>query len=420
MGQGAEISTYMTLIAAFLLGAIVPIGIFIGRSNIRASRYEIVSDLEKLFSFARQDGDPLILPSFELVKYKYQPAKEKSISDDSNSFKFYIFPVLIYMTISAMGFMMAFFSLKEIIPREDNAFLSIGKSFGATDYTYVIGLMSYTFLGAYVWTIQYLVRRVGNFDLSPISFFKSSVHIILASFVSATLIQSGIFKELGAFAVAAALLVGFVPNLFINTLVTRFPWLRLKRVSPHSEALQEEIPLDTIIGIDPFMKFRLSEFEIEDVQNLASINPIQLFVETPYGLYQVIDWVAQAQLILAIGSRRTRLLRDLNMRTIFDLEKALDNPVFKQRLQNILAPEQAEPVPILPVTPVPPGRTPQNEGSSELPLNRADYVEAMVDIIRDDLHVKRLRQIWDVIAARVDKRPSLRPRGEPPSIAVAA
>jgi hypothetical protein len=63
----------------------VPIGIFVGRNNIRASRREVVRDLERLFSFARLPDDaPLVIPSFELVKYKYGPASslDRNIRDN--------------------------------------------------------------------------------------------------------------------------------------------------------------------------------------------------------------------------------------------------------------------------------------------------------------------------------------------------
>ena len=139
-----------------------------------------------------------------------------------------------------------------------------------------------------------------------------------------------------------------------------------------------------ILGVDPFMKLRLGEFEIEDVQNLATINPIQLFVETPYGLYQVIDWVAQAQLILAVGSARTLRLRQMNIRTIFDLERALDNPALQasltcrahrrtgggDRRRYCCRRCQWEA---------------RKDGNSEISLDLAAETEALVAIIRDDL-----------------------------------
>jgi hypothetical protein len=81
-----DLSVVLRGTSLLLLSVVVPIGIFVGRNNIRASRREVVRDLERLFSFARLANDaPLVIPSFELVKYKYDPASspDRNIRDNS-------------------------------------------------------------------------------------------------------------------------------------------------------------------------------------------------------------------------------------------------------------------------------------------------------------------------------------------------
>ena len=254
--------------ALFLLSCVVPFGIFVGRNNIRAFRREIVRDLERLFSFARlPNGAPLIIPSFELVKYKYDPESnpDRDPRDNPHSVIYYLLPVSIYIVLTALGFRMAFMPDVKPLPNYFAFPISVPDDL-ALEARPFLGALSYTFIGAYIWTIQYLIRRISNFDLAPISFFQSVGHILLAAFTMAAIWQSRILAEIGPHPlIVIAFLVGFFPTLCIDAVIAKFPWLRLRRVSPESRALQEEFPLDMIIGIDAFMKLRLAEFEIEDV-----------------------------------------------------------------------------------------------------------------------------------------------------------
>ena len=95
-----------------LLSCVVPIGIFVGRNNIRAFRREIVRDLERLFSFAQlPNGAPLIIPSFRARQIQIRSLNRTPIRDehdDPHRFFYYLLPVSIFVILTALGFRMAF------------------------------------------------------------------------------------------------------------------------------------------------------------------------------------------------------------------------------------------------------------------------------------------------------------------------
>ncbi|MBA4099045.1 MAG: hypothetical protein C0484_20060 [Rhodospirillum sp.] len=142
-----------------------------------------------------------------------------------------------------------------------------------------------------------------------------------------------------------------------------------------------------IDGITEFVRFRLEELEYEDVQNLATANPVLLYVETPYNILEIIDWIAQAQLILAVGPKKVVELRRMNVRTVFDLARIGDTNHFRRVVLKIL---------IEPDT-----YSEKLDGMSDEEVQAA-FV-CMFTSIADDLHVIRLARVWNAFYAVYQK-----------------
>jgi hypothetical protein len=187
-----------------------------------------------------------------------------------------------------------------------------------------------------------------------------------------------------------AFFLGMAPQAGISWLSTRLKLTLEKRINLDSLESAKIIPLEIIDGIDSTTKFRLDEANVHDVQNLATRNPIELYIETPYTILQVFDWVLQAQLCLVVGPDAFQRLRQHRIRTIFDLERAVladgAPEAYVQAVGEVIF-FGADAAFLSRI------------GGPEAPLS-PDIVRHAVAVMCDDLHVHRLRALWKLILIR--------------------
>jgi len=253
------------------------------------------------------------------------------------------------------------------------------------------------FVGAYLFTLQYLVQRVRSYELSPMSFLVASVSILEGCFVVAIvrhLMQDNYVPQL----IALAFILGYFPTFGIVLLIERLKLAQLKSVDHDAYSQRFLMPTDIIDGIDMLTKFRLMEAGIRDVQNLATANPVLVYVETPYGLLAILDWIAQAQLILAVGGTVAAHLRSIGVRTIFDIP-----PLNVSETSRKMILEQAQPALA-------------NEPTEE-------HFNAFYKMLTHDIHVRRLSHFWKLMESLVEGAdgeasvdPANRSRGAEPKL----
>lgn len=223
-----------------------------------------------------------------------------------------LFPVLLVTAVAAVGWS-AIVTSEDFLSRPDGD---------------LPDALLYGFLDAYSFILQILLRRFFQSDLKASAYTSGAVRIISVLALVSVLhwLWSNEFASETQAALAFA--VGFFPMVGMQAL-EKTAKTALRVVVP---SLRTEYPLSDLDGLNIWYEARLLEEGIEDMQNLATANLVEVILHTRVPVGRLVDWIDQAHLYPHVeppkrrfrktgGDSRERLRR-LGVRTATDLQIA--------------------------------------------------------------------------------------------------
>jgi len=258
----------------------------------------------------------------KLLEAGMEDSFTKSLVDNEYLSKDYILPLIFITVFSFLGFSVLFSNNADLLLAGME--LVKGKEIQAYKIRSLIAI-GMAFLGSYLWSVQYIFRRLVTIDLPPGAFYSVGLRMIVGSFVALAFHHFIVALPSGKIGATVDIVPeGTLMNMLpvIAFLTGMFPQCALKYIMEYfkftaskPEKRAEELPLDMIEGMTPFHKVRLSEVGIDNVQNLAQASLVELILKTPYRPRQLVDWMAQGRLCLSFKSE-VKKLRKAGIRTM--------------------------------------------------------------------------------------------------------
>ena len=180
------------------------------------------------------------------------------------------------------------------------------------------------FVGAYLFTLQMLIRRYFQADLKASAYVNAVARIVTALSVVLVVDLSVQQGAGGGARVATAFIIGFFPLVGLQAM-QKAAAVALRTVVP---SLRNDYPLSDLDGLSVWYEARLLELGIEDMENLATANLVDVTLHSRVPVSRLVDWVDQAHLYLHLepkkgnGESSRTLLRRLGIRTATALEDA--------------------------------------------------------------------------------------------------
>ncbi len=169
-------------------------------------------------------------------------------------------------------------------------------------------VLKYGFLGSYAFVTSMLIRRFFQSDLRPSAYASSVFRIVLVLLIVAVLHQviGSTSLVTGHAELAAAFVVGFFPLVGLQAL-QRVTSKALCLVVP---PVTSDYPLDQLDGFNLWYEARLIEEGVEDMQNLTTMNLVDVILHTRVPAGRLVDWIDQAFLLSHLeGADRDELIR---------------------------------------------------------------------------------------------------------------
>jgi len=221
----------------------------------------------------------------------------------------------------------------------------------------------YAFMGAYLLNFGVIIRRISLADLNAQMLRSAVSRLLLATGLSIVLqLVPGAARGPEIF-----FAVGFLSNLFLSALLNSAQKLAKIRVPKRNDGMS----LQMVRGIDFWKEYRLEEEGIEDVQNLATADALDLAVQTHYNLSTLVDWIDQALVILRFRDR-VRKLEDAGF-SISAIDLAWSSPLYTGT--TVVAEEIARTLTMNPI-----------------------FVIAQLNSLYEDQHVRNLWILWQTRA----------------------
>jgi hypothetical protein len=156
-------------------------------------------------------------------------------------------------------------------------------------------VLKYGFLGSYAFVTSMLIRRFFQSDLRPSAYATAVYRIMLVLLIVTVLHQvlGGTAAVANHAELAVAFVVGFFPLVGLQAL-QRVTSRALRQFVP---PVASEYPLDQLDGFNLWYEARLTEEGVEDMQNLTTMNLVDVILHTRVPAGRLVDWTDQAFLL---------------------------------------------------------------------------------------------------------------------------